>query len=515
MMMNKNRNEDEINIDMQQAFRDQEMRIEHTINIIRGVGAGLIGIVNIIFFGFYQGLLNLNFKMSLFVLAGFSAFFCYIWFIHRLSRPGQYHAWLKYLTIAVDYVSLTSKFALLGAERLMAFFLPLAGPDQPGAESFMAITSDRVIVFIVVFILYNFLSALRHGRGIILYSTVFTVIACGLMLVQADLGEYPIYYTILLAVFSGLLSLAISIKFNSLFMKFQNAALRLKEINVSLEQKVADRTIEISMKNKQLNEAMSDLEESNRKTIDSIQYAQRIQNSLLPDENEWNKFPLKHFIIWQPRDIVGGDIYHVEDVSSGFVVALFDCTGHGVPGALITMIAMSAIRRITIDEGCLDPAEILSRLNTVVKTSLHQDTDFASSDDGLDAAICYVNTESNTLTYAGARMKLTFIQDNRLTIIKGDRQSIGYKRSDPAFGFNNHTIQIQKGMVFYLYSDGITDQLGGEKQFPFGNRRIGDLLLAHHTRTFAEQQNIILNTYDEYKGNGEQQDDMTIIGFGM
>lgn len=221
------------------------------------------------------------------------------------------------------------------------------------------------------------------------------------------------------------MSLAISTKFNSLFIKFQNAALKLKEINISLEQKVADRTHEIQQKNGQLNEALSNLEDSNRKVIDSIQYAQRIQGSLLPDKSEWEKLPLDYFIIWQPRDIVGGDVYHVGDVPSGFIISLFDCTGHGVPGALITMMAISAIQRITIDEGCLNPAEMLSRLSSSIKTALHQDTEHASSDDGLDASICYVNTEEQTLTFAGARLPLTYIQNSQLITIKGDRQSNG------------------------------------------------------------------------------------------
>lgn len=138
---------EETSIDMEQAFRDQEMRVEHTINIIRGWGAGIIGIVNIAFFGIYQGMFELNFTVLLAIFAGVFIFFGYIWFVHRLSRPGQYHAWLKYLTITVDYILLVGKFAVLGAEKLMAHFISYAIPEQSGVDSFMEMTSGRVIIF--------------------------------------------------------------------------------------------------------------------------------------------------------------------------------------------------------------------------------------------------------------------------------------------------------------------------------------------------------------------------------
>ncbi len=208
----------------------------------------------------------------------------------------------------------------------------------------------------------------------------------------------------------------------------------------------------------------------------SIEYAHRIQNSLLPNIVAVKQFLPQSFFYWKPRDIVGGDIYYVESFENGFLAAVVDCTGHGVPGALMTMMASSGLRRITIDEGCLNPADILSRLNSIIKTSLQQDTEHVSSDDGLDDSICFVSTADKTLTYAGARLPFVYIKNSEIVMVKGDRQSIGYKKSGLDFKFTNHDIDIQDEMVFYLYTDGIVDQLGSEKRIPFGNKRFSNLL---------------------------------------
>ncbi|MBU3914466.1 serine/threonine-protein phosphatase, partial [bacterium] len=200
-------------------------------------------------------------------------------------------------------------------------------------------------------------------------------------------------------------------------------------------------------------------------------------------------------------------------LEENFLAGVIDCTGHGVPGALMTMMASTGLRRITTVDGCRDPAEILRRLNHTIKKSLHQDTEHAISDDGLDASICYIDRSEKTLTYAGARLPLTYLKDNKIETIKGDHQSIGYRRSDLDFKFVNHTVDIQKEMTFYLYSDGIIDQLGGEKRIPFGRKRLHDLLRKIHNEPFDKQQSMVYQAFEEYKGDEETQDDITVLGF--
>ncbi|QTA80054.1 Two component system response regulator, PPM-type phosphatase domain-containing protein [Desulfonema limicola] len=256
-------------------------------------------------------------------------------------------------------------------------------------------------------------------------------------------------------------------------------------------------------------------EEANRKIMDSIQYATIIQKSMLPNLDEIRYYLPDSFFLWQPRDIVGGDIFHAEYLDDGIVIAVIDCTGHGVPGAFMTMIASSAMRRITRTEKCHDPAEILKWLNFIIKTSLQQDTEYALSDDGLDAAICFAKPQEKIITFAGAHLPLYYVYKNEINVIKGDRQSIGYKRSDLNFNYTNHSIKLEKNMCFYLASDGFADQLGGERELRFGTGRFRKLLLTTALNPFDRQKDMLLQAFYEYKGNHENVDDVTIAGFGF
>ncbi len=262
-------------------------------------------------------------------------------------------------------------------------------------------------------------------------------------------------------------------------------------------------------------------EAANNKTMESIRYAKMIQSSLLPNPENMKKYLPDSFFIWMPRDIVGGDIIFADSFEDGMIIAIIDCTGHGVPGAFMTIIASSGMRRITKDEGCRDPAEILNRLNFIVKTSLHQDTEYALSNDGLDAAVCFIKpklayfTGSFSLTYAGARLPLIYLQNNVPTVVKGDRQSIGYKHSDLEFVYRNHTVKIEKGMSFYMASDGYSDQLGEKDDRRLGSKRFLELLRENAALGFSEQREKLLQAFNEHKGKKERQDDITVVGFSF
>jgi serine phosphatase RsbU (regulator of sigma subunit) len=268
-------------------------------------------------------------------------------------------------------------------------------------------------------------------------------------------------------------------------------------------------------------------EEARKKIMDSIHYAKMIQRSLLPNPGELETYLPDSFVIWMPRDIVGGDIFFTHFYLKGFVTALIDCTGHGIPGAFMTIIAASALKRIVKDDGCCDPAQILKRLNFIVKTTLKQDTGHAVSDDGLDAAICAVKyefseasrlTEPFMLTFAGAKMPLIWICNGKAAILKGDRQSIGYKQSerfDINFNFTNHRIKIERGMSFYMFTDGLVNQLGGNLYRPFSMKRFKSLLEKNRSSSFEAQRKRIIEAFNDYKGENETLDDVTVMGFGF
>jgi len=206
---------------------------------------------------------------------------------------------------------------------------------------------------------------------------------------------------------------------------------------------------------------------------------------------------------------------YVEAFDQEWLVVVMDCTGHGVPGAFMTMVDATHLRRITRDEGCHQPAEILQRLNVLMKTSLQQDTEQARSDDGLEAAICLVKPREKILMFAGAKLPLYYLHQDQLKMIKGDKNNLGYKRSNVNFNFTAHTLPLEAGMTFYLATDGLLDQLGGPKRLPLGNKRFQAWLLEHRQKPVAEQEVPLLKAFQEYQGENERQDDVTVVGFGV
>jgi len=282
--------------------------------------------------------------------------------------------------------------------------------------------------------------------------------------------------------------------------------IELKDYNQTLEQKVHERT-------RKLHATLTQVEEANHKILESIQYAKTIQGSLLPNLDQVREVLPDSFFLWSPRDIVGGDLYFTEVTEHGCIISVIDCTGHGVPGAFMTIIASAGLRRIIKDDGCYDPGEILKRLNIFVKTSLRQHTEDALSDDGLDAAVCLVQPGEQKLVFAGANLPLYSLQNNDIQIIKGDRQSIGYKRSDVSFNFSNRTILLEPGMTVYLSTDGFLDQLGGVRQRRFGTKHFKQLLLEQRELPLEQQRENVLQAFQAYKGECEQQDDVTVVGF--
>ncbi|MBF0100489.1 MAG: PAS domain S-box protein [Desulfobacterales bacterium] len=269
----------------------------------------------------------------------------------------------------------------------------------------------------------------------------------------------------------------------------------------------------------ELTRAKENAEEANKNIMDSLRYATMIQSSLLPNFDKLKRFLPESFFIWKPRELVGGDMIYMDIFMNGIIIAVIDCTGHGVPGAFMTMIAYSGLRKIIKDDGCYDPSQILKHLNIFVKTTLQQDKPYALTNDGLDAAICYIPlmgdrfTDPLVMTFAGAKMPLLYISNNELLMIKGDKQSIGYKDSDTYFEFTNHILKINGDMCFYMLTDGFTDQLGGEHRRRFSNKRLKNLLSTIWQKPLKVQKDVLLKDISEYQGQNEQQDDITIIGF--
>ncbi len=262
------------------------------------------------------------------------------------------------------------------------------------------------------------------------------------------------------------------------------------------------------------------VEKQKEKIVDSITYAQRIQQSILMEESEVQNFLPECFIYFQPKDIVSGDFYWCSKIDDKIIIAAVDCTGHGVPGAFMSMIGNTLLNQIVNEKHITKPSEILHYLNLGVYEALHQKKDGALSDDGMDIALCYIDHKNNEVQYAGQN-PLYILLDGKIEVIKGDIYGIGgggmiAKLHDPLKKvFANHVIPIKEGMSIYLSTDGYMDQFGGSERKKFGAQRFKDLLSNNLHLNMQQQKELMVSAHAEWKGNTPQIDDVLVIGIRL
>ncbi len=261
-------------------------------------------------------------------------------------------------------------------------------------------------------------------------------------------------------------------------------------------------------------EAERKLEEAFSVIEDSINYASRIQRSVLPLPGITESLFKDHFVIWEPRDTVGGDIYWCQPWGQGFLIALGDCTGHGVPGAFMTLIANGALEIALNNTEAGDCATLISNMNIRIKTVLSQDRSEALSDDGLEIAVCYIAPDFDKIHFAGARMSILIRENDEITELKGDKSSIGYKAVKFDAAFTNHILDTA-GKQFYLLSDGLIDQPGGVKRRGFGKKRFKSILTQLDNTPLIEQRDILYDEFERYQGKEARRDDVSVIGFSL
>lgn len=257
--------------------------------------------------------------------------------------------------------------------------------------------------------------------------------------------------------------------------------------------------------------------EKNRLTTESINYASVIQRSFLHASKEaMSSLLLESFLVWEPRDKVGGDYFFCKKFNDGFFFALIDCTGHGVPGAFMTLIASSFLDTIVIDDNCRDPAITLSILNKKIKNALRQTSEHkldheGQSDDGMDAAFCWV--ENDTLIYAGAKTPLFFKGNDDVNQLEAGRKGLGYIDTPIDYEWKNQKLFLEKGMCIYLTTDGIIDQVGGPNNISFGKKRFSAVIQDNYLKPMSEQEDVIMQAFNDYQGAQRRRDDVSMVGF--
>jgi len=283
------------------------------------------------------------------------------------------------------------------------------------------------------------------------------------------------------------------------FLKYRTSA--IKRENKLLEEKVEERTQELAQKNKDI--------------TSSIQYAKRIQLAILPPlEQIYRHFP-DSFVLYKPKDIVSGDFYWFGVKGGIKIIAAVDCTGHGVPGAFMSMIGHNLLNQIISENGIIQPDQILNALHNGVQAALKQGTNVVDTSDGMDVALCAIDTANNEIKYAGAYRPIYVVGENKFEKIEADKFPIGGSQLDVERKFKCHTIKYQKGDAVYMSSDGYADQFGGVKGKKFMVKRFNDLLLSVYTKSMKEQEAILEKTFEEWRGEYQQVDDILVVGIKL
>ncbi len=275
----------------------------------------------------------------------------------------------------------------------------------------------------------------------------------------------------------------------------------LSNQNEILEQQVKERTKEIELQKKII-------EEKNKDITDSINYAQRIQQSVLPTEKEIKEIFPDSLVLFKPRDIVSGDFYQFKQKDDYKFAILADCTGHGVPGALMSMIGSNLLKQIIMERGIFIPDKILTELHREVKATLRQGSAFQSHD-GMDITICMHKGKDFYISSAN-RPVYMFI-DNEFKEIKPDKKSIGGASTSDIQEFTLHHLTVQSPLTVYMFSDGYADQFGGPEGKKFKLKRLQQLITEICTKPFSEQTHILNSTFTDWRGLVEQVDDVSII----
>jgi histidine kinase len=277
----------------------------------------------------------------------------------------------------------------------------------------------------------------------------------------------------------------------------------------SMEQKVQERT-------KQLNDKNEELGEKNKRITDSMRYALSIQSAILPLPSTMQQLFPQHFVIYLPKDIVSGDFYWVSEIDNKKFIAVVDCTGHGVPGAFMSMLGNSLLNQIVNEKFIFSPADILTNLHKGINHVLKQEE--TENRDGMDVAICQLQSkdQQTELTFAGAKRPLFYYQNQQLHEQKGDRYAIGgmVQNNLAIRDYQDHVLLLDKGNVIYLFSDGLTDQANHQRN-KFSLLQLRALLQQYGSYDIALQEEILINAWEEFKQTTEQRDDVTMVAIQL
>ncbi len=281
--------------------------------------------------------------------------------------------------------------------------------------------------------------------------------------------------------------------------------------NKKLTDKLSERSHNVMMQKWDLERRNLSISQQNRDIMESLHYAQNIQNAILPKPEKFGQWFSDSFIYYKPKDIVSGDFYFLEKYNSTYFIATADCTGHGVAGAFMSMLGNSILKQIIQENGISNPAEILSELNRrVLETLRHSET---SSHGGMDIALCTIDDAKRKLRFSGANRPLIIIRNYELLYHRGDKTPIGGFFPEEDRTFTCQEFDIQLGDRIYMYTDGYADQFGGMEGKKLMTKKFKEIVFNVHESPMKSQQQTLDNYLENWKGRFEQVDDVLVLGF--
>lgn len=283
---------------------------------------------------------------------------------------------------------------------------------------------------------------------------------------------------------------------------FSTMADKVRSHTAELEQRVKERTSDLEQANREMATAQ-------KKIGDSIDYASLIQRSILPDRELLNALGEHHSVLWRPRDVVGGDFYVFRSEERRCLLGIVDCAGHGVPGALMTMLAHAALDQAITDCGMDDPAAVLTRTDHIIRNMLGHSAEGKALATNMDVGLAYVDLDQRQVTFSGAKIALFFSDGVKVDHLPGGRRALGDRKVGE---YHNHQVALGQN-TFYLCTDGFLDQAGGELGFGFGSSRFADMLREHARLPLQEQSRAFSETLAAYQGAYPQRDDITMLCF--
>lgn len=415
--------------------------------------------------------------------------------------------------------TLKKSLPILNAFEILAFILLLLGilsiSEIIILDILPMLNSYILLVCILILLVIGIIVLLQGYRPARFYMLSWSFLMFGgIIYILRISGVLPINFFTLHALRFGsvlevlLLSLGLADRFQlaekekaeaqaNLILALQKNEKLVVEQNQLLEQKVGQRTRELAQKNQDI--------------VSSIYYAQYIQNAMLPLTEDIQKSFPNHFIFYQPRDIISGDFYWHYALENYDIIVVADCTGHGVPGAFMSMLGFSLLNQIVIDKKISQPNLILQKLHSEISKVLNQSK--TSNRDGMDMGICLLDKNQSTLHYAGARIPLVYIQGNTIFEIKATSIPLGNLQFYGNQDFEIHQIKFTPETCFYLFSDGYKDQFGGTRGKKYMKSNFKNLLLEIHQKPFLEQKEILSQNLKSWQGNRSQVDDILVMGF--